>query len=151
MLSMKFPTQEHWSGLPFPTPGGSSPPKNQAHVSYVSCIAGGFFTHWAISFFHLWPLSCTSTGVPVGIYPLCICCLPAVLIWALPSLPYALCLGITYITFREIWHCFHGHLMTFHIVTVLFWSPQTYLEHKNTPLVVKLCLRSISFGLYSLH
>ena len=27
---------------------GSSWPRDQAHVSYISCITGGFFTHWAI-------------------------------------------------------------------------------------------------------
>ena len=26
----------------------SSQPKDQTHVSYISCIAGIFFTHWAI-------------------------------------------------------------------------------------------------------
>ena len=32
-LSMGFSRQEHWSGLPFPSPGGSSQPKDGAHVS----------------------------------------------------------------------------------------------------------------------
>ena len=28
-LSMGFPRQEHWSGLPFPPPGESSQPRNR--------------------------------------------------------------------------------------------------------------------------
>ena len=44
-LSMGFPRQEHWSGLPFPSPGKSS----WSRVwTQVSCIAGGFFTIWAM-------------------------------------------------------------------------------------------------------
>ena len=34
-----------------PSSRGSSQPKDQSHVSCVSCIAGGFFTHWVISEF----------------------------------------------------------------------------------------------------
>ena len=41
LLSMGFPRQECWSGLPFP-PAGDLP---NPHVSY---IAGGFFTCWAM-------------------------------------------------------------------------------------------------------
>ena len=37
-LSMEFPGQEYWSGLPFPTPGLSSQPRDRTHVSSVSCI-----------------------------------------------------------------------------------------------------------------
>ena len=42
-LSMEFSRQEYWSGLPFPSPEGSSWLKD---VTWVSCIAGGFFTVW---------------------------------------------------------------------------------------------------------
>ena len=44
LLSMGLPRQEYWSGLPFPTPGESSQPRNRTHIS---CIAGGFFYHQA--------------------------------------------------------------------------------------------------------
>ena len=37
-LSMGFPRQEYWSELPFPSPGGSSWPRDQ---TWVFCIAGG--------------------------------------------------------------------------------------------------------------
>ena len=40
-LSMGISRQEYWSGLPFPSPRGSSWPKDR---TYVSCIAGRFFT-----------------------------------------------------------------------------------------------------------
>ena len=43
-LSMGFSRQEYWSGSPFPSPAGSSQPRNR---TWVSCIAGGFFTSWA--------------------------------------------------------------------------------------------------------
>ena len=39
-LSMGFPRQEHWSGLPFPSPGESSQSRDQTYISY---IAGRFF------------------------------------------------------------------------------------------------------------
>ena len=39
--------------LPFPSPGGPSQPRNQIHISCVSCLAGRFFTYWAIRKTHL--------------------------------------------------------------------------------------------------
>ena len=39
-LSMGFSRQEYWSGLPSPFPGGLKPRDR----TWVSCIAGGFFT-----------------------------------------------------------------------------------------------------------
>ena len=39
-LSIGFPGQEYWSGLPFPPPGDLPDPG----ISCDSCIAGGFFT-----------------------------------------------------------------------------------------------------------
>ena len=47
-LSMALFRQECWSRLPFPPPGRSSWPRNRTLVSHVSCIAGRFFTYWAI-------------------------------------------------------------------------------------------------------
>ena len=42
-LSMEFFRQEHWSGLPFPTPGDLANP-GMKPVSLVSlALAGGFF------------------------------------------------------------------------------------------------------------
>ena len=35
-LPMTFPRQEYWSGVSFPPPGGSSPPRDQTNVSYYS-------------------------------------------------------------------------------------------------------------------
>ena len=43
-LSMEFSRQAYCSGLPFPSPGGSSQPRDQTQVS---CIAGKHFTIWA--------------------------------------------------------------------------------------------------------
>ena len=37
-LSVESSRQEYWSGLPFPTPGLTSLPRDQTHVSSVSCI-----------------------------------------------------------------------------------------------------------------
>ena len=42
--SMGFSRQEYWSGLPFPSPGESSPARDQ---TWISCIVGRFFTNWA--------------------------------------------------------------------------------------------------------
>ena len=51
-LSMEFSRQEYWSGLPFPSPGdlpipGIKPRSSALHAD--SCIAGRFFTVWAIN------------------------------------------------------------------------------------------------------
>ena len=42
-LSTGFSRQEYWSGLLFPSPGDLPDPGTEP-VSYISCIAGGFFT-----------------------------------------------------------------------------------------------------------
>ena len=42
-LSMGFPRQEYWRGLPFPPSGDRSNPGMEPHVSCGSCIADGFF------------------------------------------------------------------------------------------------------------
>ena len=44
LLSMLFPRQEYWSGLPFPSPGNLPDPRDWTCISCISCIAGGFFT-----------------------------------------------------------------------------------------------------------
>ena len=41
-LSMEFPRQEYWNGLPFPSPRGSSPPRNQTLVSYIGMDRGAW-------------------------------------------------------------------------------------------------------------
>ena len=43
--SMEFSRPEYWSRKPFPSPGGSFQPGDQTWVSH---IAGRFFTSWAI-------------------------------------------------------------------------------------------------------
>ena len=40
--SLRFSRQEHWSGLPFPSPGESSPPRDR--TSCISCFVGRVFT-----------------------------------------------------------------------------------------------------------
>ena len=46
-LSMGFPRQEYWSGLPFTPPGDLPDPKMEA-ISPITCIAGKFSICWAI-------------------------------------------------------------------------------------------------------
>ena len=41
-LSMGFPGQEHWSGLPFPTPGGLSDPGIEPLSLMSPALAGRF-------------------------------------------------------------------------------------------------------------
>ena len=43
-LSMGFPRQELWNGLPFPFPRDLPDPGIK---TWVSCIVGGFYTDWA--------------------------------------------------------------------------------------------------------
>ena len=46
-LSMGFPRQEYWNGLPFPSPGDLPNPGMEPcslALQVVSCIAGRFFT-----------------------------------------------------------------------------------------------------------
>ena len=64
-LSMGLFRQEYWSGLPFSSSRGSFWPRDWAHVCFISCIAGGFSTHWAtgrnvyilLKYGFLWPRS----------------------------------------------------------------------------------------------
>ena len=42
---MEFSRQEYWSGLPFPSPGGSSRPRDQTHVSSISCSGRSVPSH----------------------------------------------------------------------------------------------------------
>ena len=43
-LSMEFSWQEHWSGLPFPTPGGLPDPGIEPSALASPTLAGRFFT-----------------------------------------------------------------------------------------------------------
>ncbi|ELR60425.1 hypothetical protein M91_18992, partial [Bos mutus] len=43
-LSMGFPRQEYWSGLPFPTPGDLPDPGIKPASLVSPALAGGFFT-----------------------------------------------------------------------------------------------------------
>ena len=43
-LSMGFPRQEYWSGLPFPSPGDLSDPGIEPTSPVSSAVAGRFFT-----------------------------------------------------------------------------------------------------------
>ena len=61
-LSMRFPTQEHWSGLPFPSPGDLPDPgiePTSSAFQAASCIAGRFFTTEppgkSLNFLWSWP------------------------------------------------------------------------------------------------
>ena len=49
-LPMGFSRQEYWSGLPSPSPGESSQPRNWTHISCISCIScigRQILYHWA--------------------------------------------------------------------------------------------------------
>ena len=46
LLSMGFSRQEHWSGLPFPSPGESSQLRDQTASLASPALAGKFFYHW---------------------------------------------------------------------------------------------------------
>ena len=43
-LSMGFPRQENWRGLPFPSPGDLPDPGIEPMSILSSSLAGGFFT-----------------------------------------------------------------------------------------------------------
>ena len=43
-LSVGFPKQEHWSGLPFPSPGDLPDPGARTASPASPVLAGGFFT-----------------------------------------------------------------------------------------------------------
>ena len=45
-LSMGFSRKEYWSGLPFLPSRGSSRPRDQTHVSCVSCTGREILYHW---------------------------------------------------------------------------------------------------------
>ena len=46
LLSRRFSRQEYWNGLPFPPPGDwFSRPRNQTHISCISCIGRQILYH----------------------------------------------------------------------------------------------------------
>ena len=57
---MRFSREEYWSRLPCPLPGGSSrgssPPREQTHVSYILHwqVGGWFFIFCFVLFFYHW-------------------------------------------------------------------------------------------------
>lgn len=57
-LSTGFSRQGYWSELPCPPPGDCPDPGNQIHISYVSALAGGFFTTSALWEAHLYFSDC---------------------------------------------------------------------------------------------
>ena len=61
---MGFSRQEYWSGLPCPSSRGSSRPRDQTRVSYVSCIARWVFTTSA--------MVAISGKVALGTHSLCL-------------------------------------------------------------------------------
>ena len=48
ILSMGFPRQDYWSGLPLPIPGDPPDPGTEPASSVAPALAGGFFTPSAI-------------------------------------------------------------------------------------------------------
>ena len=61
-----FSRQEYWSQSPFSSSTGSSQPRDWTGVSCVSCIAGKFFTNWAIREVH----NCESLSKLLNLYSL---------------------------------------------------------------------------------
>ena len=45
-LSMRFPKQEYWSGLPFPSPGHLPNPGIKLESPMLPALTGAFFTAW---------------------------------------------------------------------------------------------------------
>ena len=56
LLSMGFSSQENWSGLSSPPPEGSSQPRDQTHISWVSCNG-----RWIL--YHQRPLGCPMQSI----------------------------------------------------------------------------------------
>ena len=46
-LSVEFSRQEYWSGLPCPPTGDLLNLGTEPTSAFISCVVGGFFTHWA--------------------------------------------------------------------------------------------------------
>ena len=59
-LSMGFPRQEHWSGLPFPSPGDLSNPRIKLTSPSSPALAGGFLTRYHHLGSHSLPLTILS-------------------------------------------------------------------------------------------
>ena len=74
-LSMEFSRQEHWSGLPFPTPGDLRNPGIEPMSLASPALAGGFFTtsaNWEVHSNNggggLVAKLCPTLCVPHGLY-----------------------------------------------------------------------------------
>ena len=77
-LSMGFPRQEYWTGLPFPTLGESSWPRDQTHVSCISCIDRQILYHYHLGnpartmVLLFWPQPWSSLFWPQALHSQCI-------------------------------------------------------------------------------
>ena len=73
-LSIRFSRQEYWGGFLCPPPGGSSRPRDQTHISYVSCTGRQVLCHechvgssprgWETTI--PFPVPCTKDGTMTG-------------------------------------------------------------------------------------
>ena len=72
-LSMGFSWQEHWSGLPFPSPGDLHNSGIIPEVSCVSCTADGFFTAEPLPSTFSWASLASLSGPPLTPYFSLIC------------------------------------------------------------------------------
>ena len=112
-LSMGFSGQEFWSGLSFPSPGGSSWPRDR---SRVSCVAGRCFIVWATTSHH-------------ATYYLVICFLNEQCAWDFFLPAYSSCVNTSLLVpgcFKDI-HCFF-HFNTCQVVPPPLsvpWTRQT--------------------------
>ena len=73
--SMRFPRQEYWSGLPFPTPGDLPNPGIETASPVSPTLAGGFFTTKSpgnpifltmLRFYSAWPFPVTGNMLTVS-------------------------------------------------------------------------------------
>ena len=68
-LSMGFPRQEYWSGLPFPSPGDLSNPGIETRSPVAPALAGEFFnTEPPVK--PVWHILWTQSNEPVFLFPL---------------------------------------------------------------------------------
>ena len=72
-LSMGFSWQEHWSGLPLPSPGDLHSWGIIPEVSCVSCTADGFFTAEPLPSTFSWASLASLSGPPLTPYFSLIC------------------------------------------------------------------------------
>ena len=132
-LSMRFPRQEYWSGLPFPPPGGLPDPGIELkslgrQILYYWHLVGGLVIFWGrggdfqeLGHLPLWGLwrSALEVSWHLWVGPLACWCVTVRIYWSLRSSGIPLVCHLGPIWLQSVYVEFLGYVILFNVLTCL--------------------------------